>query len=253
VLFGVEGYNAKEDPRHDRRTVSIEEQKRLIAATEAAGRYAKMTGPHRALMYRLAIETGLRYSEIGCIRRESFDWEAPSVRVEAAYTKNGQEAVLRLTDALAGDLAAYVGTLKRGEVVFPLQEGKGAQTLRHDLKVAGIPYVDDAGRFFDFHALRCQLATNADAAGVSPRVVQRMMRHSSLELTNRYTRPRAVDIDAAVDRLPSLKPASPERERLKATGTEGVATESAPWQNGASRKAFSITSLDQRIKSQFDF
>ncbi len=59
---------------------------------------------------------------------------------------------------------------------------------------------------FDFHSLRCQCATLADQAGVSPRVVQKLMRHSSLELTGRYTRPRAVDIESAAALLPSLKP-----------------------------------------------
>ncbi|MGO9598823.1 MAG: tyrosine-type recombinase/integrase [Isosphaeraceae bacterium] len=61
--------------------------------------------------------------------------------------------------------------------------------LRIDLAAAGIPYRDAARLVFDFHSLRCQCATLADAAGISPRVVQRMMRHSTLELTGRYTRP----------------------------------------------------------------
>ena len=59
------------------------------------------------------------------------------------------------------------------------------------------PTATPPGRVFDFHSLRCELATLADAAGVSPRVVQRLMRHSKLEMTGRYTRPRAVDIEAA--------------------------------------------------------
>ena len=61
--------------------------------------------------------------------------------------------------------------------------------LRPDLERAGIPYVDAGGLVFDFHALRCQCATLADQAGVTPRVVQKLMRHSTLELTGRYTRP----------------------------------------------------------------
>jgi hypothetical protein len=69
--------------------------------------------------------------------------------------------------------------------------------------------------------LRCQTATLADAAGVSPRVVQRLMRHSTLELTGRYTRPRAVDIEAAASLLPSLKPTGNATEPLAATGTDG--------------------------------
>ena len=93
--------------------------------------------------------------------------------------------------------------------------------LRADLEAAGIPYVDASGLFFDFHALRCQTATLADAAGVSPRVVQRLMRHSTLELTGRYTKPRAVDIEAAAGMLPSLKPTGNRPEALAMTGTDG--------------------------------
>jgi hypothetical protein len=66
------------------------------------------------------------------------------------------------------------------------------------------------------------MATLADAAGVSPRVVQRLMRHSSLELTGRYTRPRAVDIDAAASMLPSLKPTRDRPEALAATGSDAT-------------------------------
>jgi hypothetical protein len=95
--------------------------------------------------------------------------------------------------------------------------------LRSDLAVAGIPYRDTAGQVYDFHSLRCQCATLADAAGVSPRVVQRLMRHSTLELTGRYTRPRAVDIERAVEFLPSLGPTGdgPTASALPATGTDG--------------------------------
>ena len=93
--------------------------------------------------------------------------------------------------------------------------------LRVDLAAAGIPYRDAAGLVFDFHSLRCETATLADQAGVSPRVVQKMMRHSTLELTGRYTRPRAVDIEAAAGMLPSLKPAGDRPEAPAMTGTDG--------------------------------
>src|SRR4051794_38921745 len=91
--------------------------------------------------------------------------------------------------------------------------------LKPDLEAAGIRY-ETASGFFDFHSLRCETATLADAAGVSPRVVQKMMRHSTLELTGRYTRPRAVDIEVAASMLPSLKPAGDRPEVLAATGTD---------------------------------
>src|SRR5262249_20783966 len=97
---------------------------------------------------------------------------------------------------------------------------KGARLLRRDLEAAGIEYRDAAGLYFDFHSLRCQTATMADAAGVSPRVVQTLMRHSSLELTGRYTRPRAADIEAAAEKLPRLKPAGERPESAVMTVTD---------------------------------
>ena len=223
MLRGVTGFNAKEDRRHDRRAISIEEQRKLIEAAQGGEAVMGVPGPVRSLVYRVAIETGLRYDEIRSIRPESFDWEAPSVTIEAAYTKNGQTAKLKLKSGLATDLAAYVATLEAGDVVFPLPTDKGAKLLRADLEAAGIPYEDASGLFFDFHALRGQLATNADRAGVSPRVVQRLMRHSSLALTDRYTRPRAVDIEGAVDLLPEIASGFDDQEALAATGTDGGA------------------------------
>ncbi len=139
--------------------------------------------------------------------------------MDAAYTKNGQTATLTIQSDLANDLAAFVAPLPLGTPVFPLP-ANGAKMLRVELKAAGIPYCDASGLFFDFHSLRCQTATLADAAGVSPRVVQKLMRHSSLELTGRYTRPRAVDIEAAAGMLPSHKPEGNRPEALAATGTD---------------------------------
>jgi integrase len=236
-LRGIERFNVKEDRRHDRRTISLKELQRLIRAAENGPRHVRMTGPMRALCNRLAVATGLRFSEIGSIHPESFDWQAPSVSVAAGYTKNGEPATLPLPRDLADDLAAYVATLPPGDPIFPMpRRGRGAEMLRIDLAAADIPYRDAAGLVYDFHALRCQTATLADQAGVSPRVVQRMMRHSTLELTGRYTRPRAVDIEAASESLPSLKPVPPIAESAVLTGTDPTATRDATYQQGSTHK-----------------
>ena len=224
LLVSVTGFNAKEDRRHDRRTLGVDELRRLIDAAHNGPRWVKMSGPARALCYRLAVGTGLRYSEIMSITPESFDWmtSPAAVRVAAGYTKNGEPATLPLPSDLADDLAPYVATIAPGEPIFPLTVDKGAKMLRADLARAGIPYRDAGGLVFDFHALRCQCATLADQAGVTPRVVQKLMRHSTLELTGRYTRPRAVDLNRATESLPSLRP-DPDRSNastLGATGTE---------------------------------
>lgn len=206
ILRGLKGYNAKADPRHHRRTISVDELRRLIAAAERGPRVLGVTGPIRALCYRLAVATGMRYSEIASVMPASIDREGPSIALEAARTKNGDPARLPLSRALADDLAAHAATLDAQAPMFRLPEDKGAELLRCDLKAAGIPYRDASGLFFDFHSLRCETATLADAAGISPRVVQRLMRHSTLELTDRYTRPRDADVHSAAAKLPDLKP-----------------------------------------------
>jgi integrase len=216
---GLKGYNVEEDRRHDRRTLSLEELRRLVEAAHRGKPYYGVSGPARALCYRTAAATGLRFSELASLTPESFDWDAPSVTVQAAYAKNGQTAKLALPDDVAADLAVFVATLAPGTPVFCLPLGLGARLVRYDLKAAGIPY-EVGGQFFDFHSLRCETATLADQAGVTPRVVQELMRHSSLELTGRYTRPRAVDIEAAAALLPSLKPQGDQPEALAATGTD---------------------------------
>jgi hypothetical protein len=46
------------------------------------------------------------------------------------------------------------------------------------------------------------------------------MRHSTLELTGRYTRSRVADIEAAASKLPCLKPEGDKPEMAVMTGTD---------------------------------
>ncbi len=89
-----------------------------------------------------------------------------------------------------------------------------------DIHAAGIPKRGGRGRTVDVHALRHSKESHMNAAGVAPRTVQEAMRHSTLDLTmNSYTDPRLLDLGGAVERLPEL-PLRPEREHVRATGTE---------------------------------
>ena len=88
---------------------------------------------------------------------------------------------------------------------------------------AGIAKRDDRGRTIDVHALRTTFATLLSKGGVSPRTAQAAMRHSSIDLTmNTYTDPKLLDVQGAVDSLPTLQLPTdrPTRQRqtLKATG-----------------------------------
>ena len=57
-------------------------------------------------------------------------------------------------------------------------------TLRNDLEAASIPYIDESGRYADFHALRYTFNTWLQTNGVPPRIAQELMRHSDRRLTD---------------------------------------------------------------------
>ena len=90
--------------------------------------------------------------------------------------------------------------------------------LRHDLESADIPYEDDMGRVFDFHALRHQFISNLAAAGVHPKIAQTLARHSTITLTmDRYTHMAVSDVAGALEHLPKL---GYEAEAAQSTGTD---------------------------------
>ena len=57
---GVEGFNADEDPRHVRRSLTDDELARLIAHAESARPVLGMPGPLRAMAYLVAAVSGFR-------------------------------------------------------------------------------------------------------------------------------------------------------------------------------------------------
>jgi integrase len=85
-----------------------------------------------------------------------------------------------------------------------------AEMLRADLEVAGIPYRDQAGRYFDFHAMRGQFISLLAAKGVHPKVAQVLARHSTITLTmDYYTHLDVLDVTGALEKLPGV-PGQPQ-------------------------------------------
>lgn len=73
-----------------------------------------------------------------------------------------------------------------------------------------LKWEDSQGRFADFHALRHTYLSRLGRSGGSPKVMQLLARHSTVELTlGRYTHAGLFDLSAAVARLPAL-PVPPE-------------------------------------------
>jgi integrase len=192
---------------HRRRALTAVECRDLLTAAESGVPFWGLPGPERALVYRLALETGLRANEIRTLTRSAFVLEGrqPSVAVEARHAKNRKTAVLPLRPVLAGLLSAHLKLVLPEAQAFAMPESTHtAEMLRKDLKVAGIEYVTSQG-FADFHALRHTFITNLARGGVMPDVARELARHSSIRLTmDLYTHTRLVDTAAAVRNLPDL-------------------------------------------------
>ena len=216
--------NSKTDRRRDRVAFEVEEIRRLLAATiEGPERYG-MDGPERAMLYRIAIETGLRANEIRTLKVSSFDLDACTVTVQAGYSKHRREDTLPLRPETAAELKAFfVGKLPGVKAFggrYKQLTDKTADVLKADLADVGISYQDAAGRYRDFHALRHTCGSWLSAMGVHPKTVQEIMRHQSIDLTmSRYTHTLRGQEAAAVAKLPDLS--MPVRETQKATGTDG--------------------------------
>ena len=110
ALVHLQGLNVKTDRRHDRRALSPDEMRWLLDVTAKAPERYGMTGEARAMLYRLAVETGLRAAELRSLTRGSFNLEGdePSVTIAAAYAKNRRQDTLPLKPDTAALLATHL-------------------------------------------------------------------------------------------------------------------------------------------------
>ena len=128
----------------------------------------------------------MRYGELSELvwKDITFDGENSHVLVRASISKNKKETRIPLIQELEELLASFrPQDAKPTDRVF--KEGvPRCATLRKDLKAAGIPYIDESGRYADFHALRYTFNTWLQTNGVPPRIAQELMRHSDRRLTD---------------------------------------------------------------------
>ena len=217
----LSGVNTKVDRRHDRRALSVDEIRKLLDVTLNGPDVLGIAGLDRCVLYRIATETALRAGEIRSLTRASFDLNGtePTVTVTAAYAKGRRTDTLPLrietADMLRGHLAAKAPNAPAFRMPHP---NSLIDMLRADLAAAGIEYwVDDL--VFDFHGFRHTTGTWLAAQNVHPKVIQRIMRHSTITLTmDRYSHAYRADEAAAIAKLPDIGPSG--RERVRATGTE---------------------------------
>jgi integrase len=242
------------DRRHVRRMLSAADTLKVILAAEQGRPTRKgFSGRDRAMLYRVALGTGFRASELRSLTPDPFRLNAnpPTITALACFTKNGKEAVQPIAVALAEELKPWLAGKPAGTPVFEGMSSRQAQMLRIDLKAAGVPYETDDG-VVDFHSLRGDYISALVSSGASVKECQVLARHHDPSLTiGIYAKTSLYDIHKAVERLPDLTSGQPEREQaaLRATGTDSsmptqrYATDDVDAESGDGRNLLSINEL----------
>lgn len=243
-LTHLQGLNVKTDRRHDRRALLADELCRLLNAAHVGPERYGISGAGRAMLYRVAVETGLRAGELRSLTRASFilDGDEPSVTISAAYAKNRRQDTLPLRPTTAGMLEDFLSGKLPAAVAFNVPDRTAvARMFRADLEAARekwlseaptpeerakreqsnfLRYVDDAGHYADFHSLRHTFISNLATGGVHPKTAQQLARHSTIGLTmDRYSHTLRGQLADALDVLPTLP--IPDVQEALATGTDG--------------------------------
>ncbi len=221
--------------------VAVERARERLADNPELVEQLDRLGRERALIYKTLVLTGLRKGELASITVGQLDLDGsmPCLILNAADEKNGQGSMIPLRADLAEDLKEWSTDLPK-PTTLRLRDHKAkpdpsrklfavpiglVRILNRDLLASGIDKRDERGRTLDVHALRHTFGTLLSKGGVAPRTAQAAMRHSSLDLTmNTYTDPKLLDVQGAMESLPSLTLSTdlPTRDRqtLKATGTD---------------------------------
>lgn len=187
-----------------------------------------MNGADRAILYGVACASGFRAGELASLCPSAFDLSAdpPTVTLRAENAKNGRTAVKQVPLDVVEALSAYLAGRPADYPTWPgTWVEKAAEMFRLDLESAGIPYAIDgpAGPLCaDFHSLRHSYVALLDHSGASLKQAMQLTQHSDPKLTMaRYGRAQLHDLGEAVRRLPTLLDSpNPERQALRATGTE---------------------------------
>ncbi len=155
--------------------------------------------PHLGDFIRLAVNTGCRRGELLGLEWDRVDLERETLRLDGTHTKNGKRRFVPLTEEARQALesrARFRAEFCPGSPwVFSHKSGARIEAVHHGFsslcKRAGI-------KDFRIHDLRHTCASWLVSAGVPLRVVQEMLGHSSIQMTERYAHLAPENLKAVV-------------------------------------------------------
>lgn len=209
LFDGVPGFDPSSNRVHQRRRITPDELASVLdAALSDAGTWRGLSGRDRYHLYLVAFATGFRSGELAALAKSSFklDAEPPTAFLPAKLTKGGRDATMPLPPAVAAQMRSYLADRPKGIVWPGTWSEKPAKMLRRDLKKAGVPYAVEGDRgveYADFHALRHSFVSALAGAGVGPKELQELARHTDPRLTlGLYTHSSREQLAGAMARLP---------------------------------------------------
>ena len=140
-----------------------------MTAAAGNGELYGIGGQERSLVYRTAVETGLRMNELATLSRGCVDLDGATLTVKAGYSKHRREDVLPMRSELVELLRAHVGRKAPAAKLFTMpNKFRMLDAFKSDLAAAGILRHDE-GKVLDFHCLRHSFISSLAAAGVHPK------------------------------------------------------------------------------------
>ena len=209
-LVTVSKPSQESDRRLVRRFLTHDEWAWLDSTTRSSQVRCRMPGIERAILYAVAIQTGLRSSEIAQLTkgRLMLSQQPPFILASAKSTKNRKQARQYIQPELAIELRNLT-SMKVGEsLVFDMPHKTDvAGMFRGDLEAARKAWIesvkgderkkreesdflkaeDSNGERLDFHSLRHTTASWLIDAGADIKTIQSVLRHTDIKLTlDRY-------------------------------------------------------------------
>jgi integrase len=187
------------------RRLTQEEQNCLLQAVD------KYSNPMFGWIVRIAVQTGMRLSEIATLRVRQVDIQRRVARLE--HTKNSSprtvpltaEATRVFTEALANPLRPV-----ETELVFFGEPGRDGIRRPYLFEKAWTDAKRTAGlEDFRFHDLRHEAVSRFVEAGQSDQEVSAISGHKSMQMLKRYTHLRAEDVVQKLDRIARATPPTP--------------------------------------------
>jgi integrase len=183
------------------RRLSVEEEKKLLAAVN------QHSNPMMGWIVGIALETGMRWSEILTLRRIQVDLDRRIVRL--LKTKNTQPRTVPLSMKAVVLFRAAVSNPTRAEdtdLIFFGEPGRDGKRRPYQFDRMWQAIKRKQGlKDFRFHDLRHEAVSRFVEAGFSDQEVAAISGHKSMQMLKRYTHLRTEDLVGRLDTMPVRK------------------------------------------------